>query len=446
MKIVIAGAGEVGAFLAEFLSNDKQDIVVIDIDEERLNYINSNYDVLTVLGSATSFKVLEEAKVKNADIFIAATHYEHINLVSASLAKKLGAKRSIARINNLEYIETKNVRHFRSLGIDNLISPDKLIVDEIIGLIKRSASSEVFEFSKGELSLFVTRLNKNSQVVGKSLKEANDLNPDFEYRALLIVRDNKTFIPSPKDVFQENDLVYAVSRKHGLKRLMEISGQTPVNIKEIMILGGGKVGKLTAMELEKKYNVKLIEKDRSKCEELAEVLDKTLVINADGRDIDVLQQEHIDKMDAFIAVTNSSETNIFTSLIVKQYNVKRTITEVENVDFIKISKDLKIEGIINKKLITASHITRYTIRADVLSVKLLNTAKADIIEVVARKDSKVTKNKIRDLGMPKDIIIGGIIRGNESFIATADTQIQAGDIVVLLVLPSALHKIEKFFS
>lgn len=446
MKIVIAGAGEVGTFLAEFLSNDKQDIIVIDIDEERLDYINSNFDVLTILGSATSFKILEEAKVKNADIFIAATQNEHVNLVASSLAKKLGAKRSVARVNNMEYIETKNIRHFRSLGIDNLINPDKLIVDEIIGLIKRSASNEVFEFSKGELSLFVTRLNPNSKVVGKTLKEANELNPEFEYRALLIVRDNKTFIPKPNDVFKENDLVYVVSRKHGLKSLMEIAGQKPVDIKDVMILGGGNVGMLTAMELEKHYNVKLIEKERAKCEELADVLDRTLVLNADGRDIDVLQQENIDKMDAFIAVTDSSETNIFTSLIAKQYNVKKIITEVENVDFIKISKDLKIEGIINKKLITASHITRYTIRADVISVKLLNTAKADIIEVVARKDSKITKGKIRDLDIPKEIIIGGVIRGNDSFIATGDTEIMPGDIVVLLVMPSALHKIEKFFS
>ena len=446
MKIVIAGAGEVGTFLAEFLSNDKQDIIVIDIDEDRLDYVNSNFDVLTILGSATSFKILEEAKVKNADIFIAATQNEHVNLVAASLAKKLGAKRSVARVNNMEYIETKNIRHFRSLGVDNLISPDKLIVDEIIGLIKRSASNEVFEFSKGELSLFVTRLNPQSKVIGKTLKEANSLNPDFEYRALLIVRDNKTFIPKPNDVFKENDLVYVVSRRHGLKRLMEISGQISIDIKDIMILGGGNVGMLTAMELEKHYNVKLIEKERAKCEELADVLEKTLVLNADGRDIDVLQQENIDKMDAFIAVTDSSETNIFTSLIAKQYKVKKIITEVENVDFIKISKDLKIEGIINKKLITASHITRYTIRADVISVKLLNTAKADIIEVVARKDSRITKGKLRELEIPKEIIIGGVIRGNESFIATGDTEVKPGDIVVLLVMPSALHKIEKFFS
>jgi trk system potassium uptake protein TrkA len=446
MKIVIAGAGEVGTFLAELLSNDKQDIIVIDIDEERLDYINSNYDVLTVLGSASSFKILEEAKVKNADIFIAATENEHVNLVASSLAKKLGAKRCVSRVNNMEYIQTKSVRHFRSLGIDNIINPDKLIVDEIIGLIKRSASNEVFEFSKGELSLFVTRLSPGSMVIGKTLKEANTLNKDFEFRALLIVRDNTTFIPKPNDVFKENDQVYVISRKHGLKRLMEISGQSSIDIKDVMILGGGEVGMLTAMELENNYNVKLIEKDRARCDELADLLDRTLVLNADGRDIDVLQQENIDKMDAFIAVTDSSETNIFTSLIAKQHNVKKIITEVENVDFIKITKDLKIEGIINKKLITASHITRYTIRADVISVKLLNTAKADVIEVVALKGSKITKGKIKDLDIPKDIIIGGVIRGNDSFIATGDTEIQPGDIVVSLVLPTALHKIEKFFS
>jgi len=445
MKIIIAGAGEVGTFLAEFLSDANQDIVVIDVDEDRLAYINANFDVLTVLGSAASFNVLSDAKVKNADIFIAVTNHEHINLVAASLAKKIGVKRSIARVDNLEYVEPKNVRHFKSLGVDNLINPKKLLVDEIVGLIK-SVTNEIFDFSKGDLSLFVTRLNENSKVLGKTLKETNELNKGFEYRTLLIYRDDKSFIPKPDDVFKENDLVYVISRKSGLKRLLELSGQTPLNIKEVMILGGGTVGELTALELEKKYDVKIIENNKKRCEELADILEKTLVINADVRDIDVLQQENLKKTDAFIAITDSSETNIFTSLIAKQYNVKRIITEVENVDFIKISKDLKIEGIINKKLITASYITRYTIRADVLSVKLLNTAKADILEVVARKDSKITKDSIRNLHIPKDMIIGGIIRGNESFIATADTRVLPGDIAVLLALPSALHKIEAFFG
>ena len=445
MRIVIAGGGEVGTFLAELLSKDKKDIVVIDTDEDKLQTINANFDVLTVCGSATSIKVLEEAKVKGAYIFIAATHFEHVNIVAASLAKKIGARRTIARVDNLEYIIPKNKRHFKNLGIDTLINPDKLAVDEIVGMIKQGASNEVFEFSKGDLSLFVTRLNENSQVVGKELVESSKIHEGFEYRAILIVRDEKTFIPRPNDIFQVNDIVYAVSSRKGLDRLMRISGQEKVRIGDVMIFGGSKIGELTAQKLEQHFNVKLVEKDKHRCMELSENLDKTLIVNADARDVQTLKQENIEKMDVFISVTDSSETNIFASMLAKRLRVPKTITEVENIDFIEISKDLKIEGIINKKLIAASLTTRYLIDADILSIKMLNTAEADIIEVIARQDSTITKKTLAELNLPRDIIIGGIIRNNESFIARGSTHIQAGDICVVLALPDSIHTIEDYF-
>ncbi len=445
MRIVIAGGGEVGTFLADLLSKEKKDIVVIDTDEDKLHSINDSFDVLTVSGSATSIKVLEEAKVKGAYIFIAATHFEHVNIVAALLAKKIGARRTIARVDNLEYITPKNKRHFKNLGIDTLINPDKLAVDEIVGLIKQGASNEVFEFSKGDLSLFVTRLNKNSQVVGKELIEASKLHDNFEYRAILIVRDEKTFIPCPKDVFQENDIVYAVSSRKGLERLIKISGQEKVKIGDVMIFGGSKIGELTAKKLEQHFNVKLVEKNKQRCLELSEKLDKTLIVNADARDVQTLQQENISKMDVFISVTDSSETNIFASILAKRLGVPRTITEVENIDFIEISKDLKIEGIINKKLIAASLTTRYLIDADILSIKMLNTAEADIIEVIARQDSLITRKSLAELDLPKDIIIGGIIRNNESFIARGSTHVRPGDICVVLALPESIYTIEEYF-
>jgi len=445
MRIVIAGGGEVGTFLAELLSKEKKDIVVIDTDEDKLQHINTNFDVLTVNGSATSIKVLEEAKVKGAHIFIAATHFEHVNIVAASLAKKIGARRTIARVDNLEYITPKNKRHFKNLGIDTLINPDKLAVDEIVGLIKQGASNEVFEFSKGDLSLFVTRLNEKSMVIGKELVEASKIYGDFEYRAILIVRDEQTFIPSPGDVFQVNDIVYAVSSRKGLERLMKISGQEKVKIDDVMIFGGSKIGALTAQKLEHHFNVKLVEKDKHRCMELSEFLNKTLIINVDARDIQALKQESIEKMDVFISLTDSSETNIFASILAKRLGVLRTITEVENIDFIEISKDLKIEGIINKKLIAASLTTRYLIDADILSIKMLNTVEADIIEVIARQDAKITHKSLAELKLPDGIIIGGIIRNNESFIPVGSTKVQPGDICVVLALPKSLKFVEEYF-
>ncbi len=445
MRIVIAGGGEVGTFLAELLSKEKKDIVVIDTDEDKLQYISTNFDVLTINGSATSIKVLEEAKVKGAYIFIAASHYEHVNIVAASLAKKIGARRTIARVDNLEYITPKNKRHFKNLGIDTLINPDKLAVDEIVGLIRQGASNEIFEFSKGDLSLFVTRLNEKSVVIGKTLIEASKIYNDFEYRAMLIVRGEQVFIPHPNDIFQVNDIVYAVSSRKGLDRLMKISGQEKLKIKDVMIFGGSKIGLLTAQKLESNFNVKLVEKNKQRCMELSEFLNKTLIINADARDIQALKHENIEKMDVFISLTDSSETNIFASILAKRLGVPGTITEVENIDFIEISKDLHIGGVINKKLIAASLTTRYLIDADILSIKMLNTVDADIIEVIARQDAKITQKSLAELKLPDGILIGGVIRNNESFIARGSTHIQPGDICVVLVLPEAIYVIEEYF-
>jgi len=446
MRIVIAGAGEVGSFLTELLSKDRQDIVVIDINKEKLDFLANNFDVLTVEGSATSIKTLEEAKVKGAFIFIAATFDEHVNIVAASLAKKVGARRTIIRVQNLEYTLPANKRYFKNIGVDTVICPDKLAVNEIAALIRQSATSEVFEFSKGDLSLFVTRLKSNSELIGKKLVEATKLTPDFQYRTLLIVRDDKTFIPRKDDVFKENDIVYVVSDKKGLSKLMKISAQSKVDIGDVIILGGTKIGVLTALKLEKHFNVKLFEANHKRCEDLSGILKNTLVINSDGRDADILKQENIETTDAFIAVTDSSETNIFTSLLAKKMGAKKTVTEVENIDFIHLSKDLNIEGIVNKKLIAASLTTRFLINADVLSVKFLNSANADIIEVIAKQNSKITQGKVKDVNFPKEATIGGVIRGNQSFIVAGDFQVLPGDIVILLVLPTAIHTIEKFFN
>lgn len=445
MRIVIAGAGEVGTFLAEILSKSKKDIVVIDTDEDKLEYIDATYDVLTVNGSATSINVLEEANVKGAYIFIAATHFEHVNIVAASLAKMLGARRTIARVDNLEYITPKNKRHFKKLGIDNLINPDKLAVDEIIGMTKQGTSYEVFEFSKGDLSLFTTRLSENSLVIGKKLIDVSKIYEEFEYRAILLVRDDKSFIPRPHDIFQVNDIIYAVSSRKGMDKLLKISGKEKINVGDIMVFGGSKIGELTARQLEHHYNVKLVEKNKNRCMELSDSLNRTLIINADARHIQSLEAENIDKMDVFISVTDSSETNIFASILAKKLGVRQTITEVENIDFINISKDLKIEGIINKKLIAASNTTKYLIDADILSIKMLNFSDADIFEVIARQDSKITKGTLAEINLPKSMIIGGVIRNNESFIAVGSTSIQPGDICVILTLPEAIRYVEEYF-
>ncbi|MBU0764369.1 MAG: Trk system potassium transporter TrkA, partial [Bacteroidetes bacterium] len=303
MRIIVAGAGEVGTHLARMLSKEKHDLVVIDIDGESLRKADSWLDVMTVYGSAASFSVLENAGVKNADLFLAVTHSETINLLAANFAKAMGAKKTIARIDTVEYLFPEHKKYFRGLGIDLVICPEKLASKEIVGLLKQTGTTEVFDFSDGMLSLFVIKLENSAPIINKSLTEAAKINRSFNYRAVAIYRDGKTIIPRGDDMFLVNDLVYVITNTTGINNLLAYAGKKQFDISNVMILGGSRIGKKTAKELEGHLKVKLIEKDKQKCTELAEFLEKTLVINGDGTNINLLIEEGLKKMDAFIAVT-----------------------------------------------------------------------------------------------------------------------------------------------
>lgn len=446
MKIIIAGAGEVGMHLAKMLSEDLHDIIVIDVDKERLNTVSLQYDVLTVAGSATSIPILKEVGVKKADLFLSVTKNEEINILAAILAKRLGAKKTIARIENQEHQLPLNKTHYRELGVDSLIYPQRLAAREITSLLAQSGTSEVFDFQGGKLSLFVIKLRKNAPILNKTLREAAEMDKKMVYRAVAITRDTETIIPRGQDVFKEDDLVYVITNQSGIKNLIKYSGHKPLDSHNIMILGGSRIGIKTAKELEKSTNIKLIERNKEKCLEITDHLQNTLVINGDGRDVDMLIQEGLDKMDAFIAVTGRSETNIFTCLIAKKHGVKKTIAEVENINFISIAENMGIDAIINKKHIAASYIFRFTMNTEVSSIFCFMTSKAEALEFVVKGNAIVTKSKLSDIDFPKDAIIGGIVRGKSSFIAQGDTEIKENDNVVVFALPDAIHKVGKYFN
>ena len=446
MKIIIAGAGSVGIHLTKLLSEELHDIVVIDVNKERLNSVLSLYDVLTLNGSAASFETLREAGVKKCDLFISVTRNEEINILSGILAKKLGAKNTIARIENQEHQLPLNKAHYLDLGIDSLIYPQKLAAREIISLLGQTGTTEVYDFQGGKLSLFVIKLDANAPVINKSLRETSNLDNKFVYRAVAITRNNRTIIPRGDEIFQENDLVYVITNQLGVNNLIKFSGQKQLVTKNIMILGGSRIGIRTAKELEKNSNIKLIEKNRSKCLEITDLLNNTLVINGDGRDIEVLIQEGLEKMDAFIAATGNSETNIFSCLIAKQHGVKKTIAEVENIDYISIAKNMGIDAIINKKQIAASYIFRFTMKTEVNSIFCFMTSKAEVLEFIVKQNAKITQKPLKDIGFPKDAIIGGVVRGKSSFIASGDTHIKADDKVVVFALPDAIYKVGKYFN
>lgn len=445
MRIVIAGAGEVGSHLAKMLSNENHDIVLIDVDEEKLRRIGSTHDLMTLHGSATSFSLLKDSGIHKADLFIAVTASEDTNISAAIFGKKLGAGRTIARIDNQEYLKYNYKELINSAGVDYMIYPEMIAANEVVGLLHQTGMADLVDFSRGKLTMYMIKLDEDAPIIGRTLLESTPRG-DLEFRAVAITRDTATIIPRGSDRFEVNDHVYVITSTAGLDDLLKYSGKEQYDIHNIMILGGSRIGRRSAKILGKHHNVKLIEIDRQKAYQLSNFLDNTLVINGDGSNMDLLTQEGITKMDAFIAVTGNSETNILSCTLAKQMGVRKTIAEVENMDYIKLAENMGIDSIINKKLITAGRIFRFTNTYNVTSVRCLTGTEAEVLEFVVKPDTKVTEGALMDISFPKDAIVGGVIRGKNSFIAQGDTRLRPNDKVVVFALPSAIPKMKKFFN
>jgi trk system potassium uptake protein TrkA len=446
MRIVIAGAGEVGTHLAKMLSQSEHEIILIDSEVERLTPIDSSIDVLTYEGSATSLNILKEALKKNTDLFIAVAHYEDTNISASILAKKLGAMKVIARVDNMEYLERNNKEFFRSMGVDHMIYPELIAAKEVISLLKETGTTEFMDFAGGLLSLYVQKLEKNAPVLNKSLEEVSNTIGSIEYRAVAIKRHEHTIIPRGKEEFLDGDLAFVISTREGIADMMKFSGKKNVEAKSIMILGGSRIGRHIAQKLQNYCQVKLIDYDLEKCRDLAEDLEDTLVINGDGRDGDLLAEEGLQNMDAFVAVTGNSETNILSCLLAKKIGVMKTIAEVENMEYINLAENSGIDTIINKKIATASRIFRHTMNPNVTQVKMMTGTDAEVIEYNVPEGSRITSGPLKLIDFPRDAIVGGGIRKYTPYIATGDTLIEAGDKVVVFALPSAFDKLNKFFT
>ncbi len=448
MKIIIAGAGDVGSHLAKMLSNEYHDLTIIDNDEGRLSRVSESSDVITIFGSPTSITTLSQAGAAYADLFIAVSpaQEQDVNIISSLLAKKMGSTRVTARINNDEYLQNDNKILFTEMGIDLLFYPEKIASHEITDLLKQTGTSEFMDFSAGKLQLIVFRLDDGAPLIDKVLGDLTISGEEPLYRAVAIARDGQTLIPRRNTRFKEHDLVFVISKRAGVQEVMSYSGKDNINVRKLMIVGGGRIGEMVAKKLENTVDyIKLIELKKERCEILNERLSKTLVINGDARNTDLLIEEDVNGFDAFVAVTSSSETNILSCVMAKKMGVAKTIAEVENIDYIKLAESMGVDAVINKKLITASRIFRFTLSNKVQSIKCLNGSDAEVLEFIVNPNSLITRDKIRNLGFPKDAIIGGIIRGNHSVIALGDTEIKAYDRVVVFALPSALKKVNKFF-
>lgn len=448
MKIIIAGAGEVGSHLAKMLSTESNDLTIIDSHESNLSKVSQIADVVTVLGSPTSISTLYQAGAANADLFIAVSpaHDQDVNLISAMLAKKMGSKKVTARINNDEYMHYENKLLFTELGIDLLFYPEKIAAYEISDLLKQTGTTEFMEFARGKLQMVVFRLDDGAPLIQKCVYEMLPLGNQTPYKAVAIARNGTTIIPTRETRFDEGDLVFVICTNDGVKEAMTYSGKNEIDIKKLMIVGGGRIGEMLARKMEDKVEIiKIIEQREERCEYLAEILDKSLIINGDGRNTDLLIEEDVKDFDAFVAVTSSSETNILACVAAKRMGVPKTIAEVENIEYIKLAEGMGVDAVINKKLITAGRIFRFTLSNKVRSIKCLNGSDAEVLEFLVNPDSNITKGPIKDLKFPKEAIIGGVIRGNESFIANEYTEIRPYDRVVVFALPNVLSKVNNFF-
>ena len=448
MKIIIAGAGEVGFHLAKLLSYESQDITLIDSDKESLSYADNHLDIRALKGDATSISILEEARVAQSDLVIGVTSSETTNLTLCMLAKQLGCKRTIARISNTEFIENKDRLRFSDLGIDELISPERLAATEIQLLINQSAFNDTYEFEEGKLIMVGICLPSGAPFVGKTVKDAAETFSEVHFMPIAIKRSGTQFtiIPRGDSIFQAEDQVYFITSKEGVEELYKMTGTVKKDIKNVMILGGSKVGQKTARDLcSRKFNVKLIEKDKQKATDLAEQLPNALVINGDGRNVELLEEESLSAMDAFIAVTGNSETNIMSCLVAKSKDIKKTIALVENMDYFQLSHSIGIDTLINKKLLAANNIFRYIRKGEVVAMTRLNNLNAEILEFIVKPNSAVSGKLIREIDFPRLATIGGVIRDGEGVIALGSFKITEGDRVVVCCLPSAIPKIEKLF-
>ncbi len=446
MRIIIAGAGEVGFHLAKMMSHEAQNIYIIDDNEDRLDYVQSHIDVFGVKGNAKNIHVLKEVKVDSCDLLIAATSSEETNLLVCINGKKLGAKRTIARISNYEGIGSEMRQLYSDLGVDSIVSPVELASQEIKRLIGQSAFTSDYEFEDGKLTVFGIAISSQSLLKDKCVVDTTHLNPNRSFKPIALLRSDKTIMVQSDTTFLENDIVYFISTPESIDQITALCGQECFEIKNIMILGASRIGVLTAEILEKNYNVILIEKDKKKAEEIAEHLKKTLVINTDGTDVNALEDENIEDMDAFISVTGNSETNIITSLVAKSHGVRKTIAGVENIDYINLSHNIGIDTLINKKLIAADNIFKFIRKGEVAAIANLHGVDGEIIEFNVKAGTKITTKPLRELKIPSTANIAGIIRDNKGFVPFGGFQLEAGDKAVVFTKTDAIHHIEKFFN
>lgn len=447
MKIIIAGAYAIGTHLAKLLSRNDQDTVLIDEDAERLASISSDYDLMTVNASPTSIDALKDAGIADADLFIAVTLDESTNLISCVMAKQLGAKSTVAKVDKYEYLDDKKLSFFEKMGITAIINPEDLSAHEIANGLRMSWVRQRWDVLDGTLVMLGIKMRQTSEILGQPLKDL--CKPETPYHVVAIKRGDETIIPRGDDTLQLYDLVYFITTRTYIPYIRKIVGKEHyADVKNVMVMGGGATAVRTTELIPEYMNCKIIEKSEERCVELNDLVDtgRVMVINGDGRDVQLLMEEGIKSTQAFVALTPNTETNILACLTAKRLGVRKTVAMVENLDYVNMAESLDIGTIVNKKALAASNIYQMTLDADVTNIRFLMSANADVAEFTAQQDSLVTKKKVFELKLPQGATIGGLVRNGDGQLVNGNTQIEPGDIVAVFSHGISMSKIEKFFQ
>ena len=444
MRIVIAGAGAVGTHLAKMLSVENENVVLIDESEEKLGKLESLFDLQTIVGDPTKISALKSAGVSETDLFVAVTPHESRNITSCVLAHYLGARKTVARIDNYEYLMPKHREYFNSLGVDSLIYPEQLAAEEIATNIRYSWMRQMLEFGDGELVMVGVKVRQNASILNIPFKE---LVRDIPYHIVAMQRGDETIIPRGNDVIKANDLVCFMTTHDQIPYIRKITGKEEFNeVRNIIMMGGSRIAVRTTKLIPDSVNVKIIENDLARCHKLLELVDdNVMVINGDARDPELLASEGIEHTDVFMALSDNSEMNILACLAAKREGVLRTVSEVENIDYISMAEGLEIGSVINKKKLAASTIFQMMLKTDVSSVKCLTFIQAVVAEFPVNSECYITRRPVKDLGLPSGANIGGLIRNGKGMNVTGNTMVQVGDHIIIFCLEHVLKKLERFF-
>ena len=449
MRVVVVGAGEVGFDVARILAQEQHDVTVVDADPEALGRAADRLDVMTVSGSGTAASTFTEAGVEEADMLVAVTSTDEVNIIACMMADRLGVSTTIARVRTGEFADRGGVlSSSQDFGIDVVIHPEESAADEVTRLIRRASATDVLTFANERLQLVGMRIGEGYPVVGKSLREVATENSEIDFRIMAVVRGSRTLLPRGDEKIQSQDQLFVLGAPENVSRVASAMGKSEVQMGNIMVLGGTKVGARVVEQLceSPERRVKLVEPNRERARELSEMLPGALVLCGDATDIDLLASEGLGEMDAFVAVTDDEESNLVTCLMAKHLGVSKTVGLLSKPAYIPISQTIGLDAAVSTKLTVSREVTRFLRGKNVRSVATVHGLDAEILEIETAEGANVTKRPLKDLSFPQGVLVGAVQQNGTAEVATGSTQIGAGDRAIVFVLPGKEKKAEALFK